>query len=334
MKRCLPALAVACMLTVATAARADEPKPKAPPKPDIAAATTSGAPQPSTAPVQGSIAPPAPAAPETHDELTLKSGAFYTGRLTEIVPGNHVVIAVAGGTSKRIAWSDIDKATHNGKPLELDVAHPDAKPKREPGSMVFVQLDADDSVVLEQQVPEGEKNAFEWVEVCHAPCNLMLPNNRSYRANGDGVRKSGAFALSGRDGERVTIAVDAAHSGGFVGGVILTGLGIPTMLVGGLVWLVGAGLDKPSVASGGLIATGVGTAVTLGGIVLIATNSSTSQTQTTLPAPQGAQPKATPGDDKPETQPKARHFFENPERRREAALYGTPPTLSVASFSF
>lgn len=260
------------------------------------------------------------------DSVTLRGGAFYRGRFTEVVPGQHVTIAVEGGTSKRIAWSDLEGATRDGKALELGPSA--AKAHKEPGSMVFVQLDADESAALEQEAPAGAKNAFQWVEICRAPCNLMMPNDRSYRIHGDGVRKSSTFALAGRNGERVTVAVDAAHTGGFVGGVVLMGLGIPTVSVGGLVALVGLAARKSSIATGGLIATGVGAAATLAGIVLVATNSSTTVKQTTLPPPQprAAEPPAAPS--------APQGFVTSPEREREQALLPRTTTLSVASFSF
>lgn len=263
------------------------------------------------------------------DSVTLRGGAFYRGRFTEVVPGNHVTIAVEGGTSKRIAWGELESAARDGKPLELGAAN--AKPHREPGSMVFVQLDADESAVLEQEAPAGTKNAFQWVEVCRAPCNLMMPNDRAYRIYGDGVRKSGTFALAGRNGERVTVAVDAAHTGGFVGGVVLMGVGIPTVGVGGLVALVGVAAEKSSIATGGLIATGIGAAATLAGIVLVATNSSTSIRQTTLPPPRRRESDAPPA---PAPAAAPQGFFTTPEREREQALTPLPMTLPVAAFAF
>ena len=53
------------------------------------------------------------------DEVTLESGGFVTGKLTEYLPGDHVTIIPAGSSEPRIiAWSEVDHVTRGGQRLD------------------------------------------------------------------------------------------------------------------------------------------------------------------------------------------------------------------------
>src|SRR5205085_9806521 len=54
----------------------------------------------------------------TVDAVHLRNGGFYRGRVTEIVPGDHVTVVVApGGETKRIPWADVDRVIVASTPV-------------------------------------------------------------------------------------------------------------------------------------------------------------------------------------------------------------------------
>jgi len=50
------------------------------------------------------------------DQVYLRSGGSYSGRITELVPNDHVTILTLDGESKRIAWTDIDRVVASDAP--------------------------------------------------------------------------------------------------------------------------------------------------------------------------------------------------------------------------
>jgi hypothetical protein len=64
--------------------------------------------------------------PTTDDVVHLRNGGFYRGRLSEIVPGDHVTIAIEGGESKAIAWDEVDRVVASTGPTTPPVVIPRA----------------------------------------------------------------------------------------------------------------------------------------------------------------------------------------------------------------
>src|SRR5262245_30671008 len=63
-------------------------------------------------------AAPASAAAATVDSVHLRNGGFFRGRVTEIVPGDHVTVIVApSGETKRIPWAEVDRVIVASTPV-------------------------------------------------------------------------------------------------------------------------------------------------------------------------------------------------------------------------
>src|SRR5688572_19728102 len=69
---------------------------------------------------------PPPAAPAaqvventriTIDTVHLRDGGLYRGRVTEVVPGDHVTVILANGETKRIAWPNVDRVIVASTPI-------------------------------------------------------------------------------------------------------------------------------------------------------------------------------------------------------------------------
>ena len=65
---------------------------------------------PGTASAQEPVASPAPPSGSAPlDTVFLRNGGMYRGVVTEIVPGDHVTLAVSGGETKVVPWADVDR---------------------------------------------------------------------------------------------------------------------------------------------------------------------------------------------------------------------------------
>ena len=98
-----------------------------------------------------------------------------------------------------------------------------------------VHIIAPSTVSLEQRI-DGD----DWLEVCHAPCDVRLRVDAKYRTHGEGIKASEPFSLVSRDGGaliEVTPSSDSAHAtalGLLVTGAILVPLGVVTVALGAL----------------------------------------------------------------------------------------------------
>jgi hypothetical protein len=258
-----------------------------------------------------SAPPPRPAglAPDVgQDAVYTKSGGILRGTIIDAVPGMPARIQLATGEVATVGASDIARIEHAGKVVSAPAAEPPPgqapqapapvsapapPPPRDLSDKVLVHVDGPDNARLEQDTT----NAGNWTEVCSAPCDIQLPVAADYRIAG-GVRQSRVFNLPGHHGEKVTLTVSAATTGGFVVGVVLTAVGGPVALVGlfvgGIASLVAAGSQgqpglqgAQNVAAVGWTMFGVGAAGLIGGIVLVVTNSRTGvQTDVGRPPPE------------------------------------------------
>jgi len=222
------------------------------------------------------------------DTVTLKDGSVLRGTLTEIAKGAHISLLLSTSQTARVRWDAIVKVERGGVPIDLAAISPNAVPvtptpvvtaPKIPSGTVRVHIEASRED-LELEMDTG--GAMNWEVVCTAPCDRDLPLGHVYRINGSGVRKSKPFSLQAAAGSYVTLTVDHGTTAGFVGGIVLTSLGSPVVFVGALITLVGASLDSKystDVLGIGLVTTGIGAAVMVPGIVLVANNSGTSVKQ-------------------------------------------------------
>lgn len=142
--------------------------------------------------------------------------------------------------------------------------------------------------------------------MCSAPCDQEMPLSGIYRLAGSGVRASRTFKLAGRPGDHIFISADPASKGGFAGGIVLIGVGVPVFVIGCFVELVvgivnlashgtsyseGSYVDTSGAQVVGLSMMGLGVAGVITGIVLVAGNGSTKLDQT-ITAPGQPSPKS------------------------------------------
>ena len=218
--------------------------------------------------------------------VTLKNGSLYRGALIERIQGDHVTLRTAAGEVKTFPWTDLAPAPATAPAPPP----PPAKPLDAPG--VLVTLTGDEGVHLER-ITGTEPGVFRgggvggggwgyggsggggsvsvlYGAVCQAPCNVRIDSSYVYRVAGPGYVSTHTFQVSG-DAMRID-----AHMGSLaqrVGGWVLfsAGLGV------GTVGLIGGGTCSAipnCTPTGWFIASGIGFAAALGGLVMVLTSGS------------------------------------------------------------
>jgi hypothetical protein len=276
-------LAVTTALFVPVTAFAQEDPPPLPP-PAASAGTTA-----------------TPSASTTVDSVHLRNGGLYRGRVTEIVPGDHVTVEVEKGDTKRVPWAEIDRvivasAALPPPPGSSTTAPTPPTPAPMVGPRARVHITSSKNVILYRR-PAGSSG---WVQACSAPCNQELPIGDTYRVTGNGVAASKEFHLDAPPGGLVDVAIDPPSTGGMVLGGFMAGGGATAAYVGMLVALVGASQandtcfggfgtmdnycqqrkeEGESARNAGLITMGVGTVLTVAGIIVFLSSAKTDIVQ-------------------------------------------------------
>jgi hypothetical protein len=149
-------------------------------------------------------------------------------------------------------------------------AIPAPGPPAETVSKVVLHVDGPAEVEVYGR-PNGD---YEWVPVCHGSCNARVVDDWEYQIRGDGLRTSRPFLVQGARGEDVTVHVDAASQGWFVGGliaviggVVVAEIGIDVVSLGAL-WN-GASSGGTTTSSGIALRNDGSDAVTVGTVMLI-----------------------------------------------------------------
>jgi hypothetical protein len=298
--RAFVSLVVACVFFLETAglagAQAVQPIPYTPSQP---------------VPAQGGPPPgPAPAGRGGNDAIYLKGGGMLRGTLVEMIPNDHATLTLPTGQTAIVEWARIERIERQGTAPPPGAAPPPPPPPQNHGS-ALVHLDADRDVTLETRtnldqpwvvtggMGSAEVRSFadaRWTPACAAPCDKSLPIDNDYRITGPGIRTSKTFRLSVRAGEKVSIAVNAGSKGGFIGGIVLLGIGGAGVIIGLTVALVGAAesatesynpvtgnFTQNNNGSGtetaGWIIALVGAAAAVVGVVLMVNNGKTKETQ-------------------------------------------------------
>ncbi|MBX3262582.1 MAG: hypothetical protein KIS78_02355 [Labilithrix sp.] len=246
-----------------------------------------------------------PTASATIDAVHLRNGGLYRGRVTEIVPGDHVTVIVDQGETKRVPWAEVDRvivattavpAPPTSTTPARGIPAPATPPLPAPmvGPRARVHITSSKNVILYRR----PASSSGWVQACASPCNEELPIGDTYRLTGNGVSSSKEFRLDASPGGSVDVAVDPPSTGGMVLGGFLAGGGATAAYVGMLAALVGASdasrtcygggdsycerrkSDAEDVRNGGLIAMGVGAGLTVVGILVFLNSAKTDIVQT------------------------------------------------------
>jgi hypothetical protein len=212
-------------------------------------------------------------ASEPVDTVHLLNGHQHRGRVTEVVPGDHVTI-IDERSTKVFPWSQVDRivvetmspppaSTPQEAPPTTTSSSPPAAPSSPPppleGPLAHVRLVTPKPVVLYRR-PAGTSS---WVLVCNTPCTADLPIGDAYRVMGNGVRPSAEFRLGAREGEDVTVSVDPPSSAGAVLGALLAAIGGVTAYAGLANAAGGNNRTSP-----GLATLAIGSGLFVGGIAI------------------------------------------------------------------
>ncbi len=239
------------------------------------------------------------AARTSNDSITLNDGSVLRGTLIEIVKGDHVSLVLSDSQkTARVRWDAIVKAERGG--VRIDLANVVAPPAPTPIAAtpvpekvvpkVTVHIHATSTVDLQL----SDEQTLQWRTVCSTPCDVELPIGRLYRINGSGVRQTRPFALRGTPGGKQFLDVEAASSAGYAAGMVMTSLGSPVVLVGGIVVVVRVANGDTDGIQGSLIATGIGLALFVPGLYLAVNNDSTTVGQSRAGTSATAVPRWTP----------------------------------------
>jgi hypothetical protein len=171
---------------------------------------------------------------DTVDTIHLRSGGFFRGRVTEIVPGDHVSIVLPTGETRRLTWSDVDRvivASTNVPPP------PPVAPAPMVGPKARVHLKSYGKTTLYRKAA----GTTDFVTACDSPCDIELPLGDTYKVGGSGISTTGDFRLQGSPGGTVEVTVDGPSWLGIVGGGLITVTGAGTAYVGLLLALASGG---------------------------------------------------------------------------------------------
>lgn len=149
-----------------------------------------------------------------------------------------------------------------------------ADPRPAPrGPEVYVSFRADNpAATLERSV-----RADRWDPVCTSPCARTLSADPVYRVSGKGLTHSSPFVVAGP----TTIVARTGSNSAYTAGSVMLALGIPVMVLGGLVTLGGMlgggghGVDTQTPVTIGAVGFLGGTALTVGGALLMRANDTT-----------------------------------------------------------
>ena len=214
---------------------------------------------------------PSFAADET-TTINMKNGSSVRGELVERVPGEKVVLKLATGEVRIIAWNDI---AHTEEPpsqipkqrVDIQSDHPGTQLQRITGQASGVGYAGGRSVYV----------SFEsWENVCAAPCSANVDPHSMYRVDAPGMTPSRNFHLPAATQAPLKLKVEGGNAGMRIGGAYSLTFGLTGLIMGATLLPIGLALeDKASTSTlpqtfqtVGLVSLGVGAALTALGIYL------------------------------------------------------------------
>jgi len=206
----------------------------------------------------------------------LRSGGVIRGQIVEYDPGHKVVLQLATGEIRTVAWSEVARASWIAEQAAGTVSSPAltaAAPPRRPdllpttGKVMVHILPADGSLWLEDR-PRYDASAA-WQRSCQAPCDRYVEvEERSLRIGGPLLHPSNAFHVKG-DGSVVKLVVrpglESTH--GWGRGLLISGISVE--LASSLLYGLGRLEDKDGMVIGGIIGMAVGAGMIVGSLPLL-----------------------------------------------------------------
>jgi hypothetical protein len=254
------------------------------------------------------------AAAETRT-VQLQNGTIYSGELVEWVPEDHVTLRLITGEIHRIPWSELALQPQQPPPgapppvappsAPLLVVPPPPIPPPDafyPPGGVGAPPPAGTLLTIRSTNPHaqltqitgggyvvgygygrpygyGAATIVAWRTICTTPCNQVVPSGGSYRIAGPGIVPSRPFVLSPGSAE---LHVKAGRIGARIGGLFLTVLGGPSVIIGASLLGFSRTFDEGSpfydpgeraaFRAGGGVLLGVGLGALVAGIATLATS--------------------------------------------------------------
>jgi len=210
------------------------------------------------------------------DELVLKNGGMMRGDVVEMIPGSHVVIVVAG-ESRTIPWAEVervDRNKHTPKPIEV-APSPSIPPTIPTGVRVHLDVRRGKTVELQRLVGGLYASGYgmtvsgmSWNTVCASPCDRVIDTSggQAFVLGNNPFVFSRKFRLENRRG---TVRIDVKPGSGtlIAFGIIFTGIG-GGLAIGGPLLLAVSG-STPSFRTPGIILTAVGLPMLAVGIPML-----------------------------------------------------------------
>ena len=213
------------------------------------------------------------------DEMTtvnLKNGASVRGELVERVPGEKIVLKLATGEVRVIAWNDV---SHTEEPaaqipkqrIDIQSDHPGTQLQRITGQSSGMGYAGGRSVYV----------SFEsWENICVAPCTANVDPNGLYRVDAPGMTTSRNFHLpvpSQAPSAPLKLNVHGGNAGVRLGGAYSLSFGMTGLLMGAIFLPIGLAMDDKLATSKlpqtfqtiGFVSLGAGAVLTALGIYLL-----------------------------------------------------------------
>ncbi len=203
--------------------------------PSVAFADEVSAPlPPSEPPAPGSVTESTTA---TVDTVQLRSGGMFRGRVTEIVPGDHVTIVLTTGEGRRIVWRDVDRVIVASNAVPAAAAAATTAPAPMVGPRARVHMKTPHPAFLYRRAA----GTTDFVTACESPCDAEMPIGDTYKIGGSGFSTTPEFKLEAPPGGSVELTVDGPNWFGIIGGGLMTITGGVTAYVGAIFAAGGGG---------------------------------------------------------------------------------------------
>lgn len=202
---------------------------------------------PSSPPASASAGTVTESTSATVDTVHLRSGGMFRGRVTEIVPGDHVTVLLDSGESRRLVWRDVDRV------IVASTAVPPAPTAAAPatagmvGPRARVHIKAPHPAYLYRRAA----GTTDFVTACQAPCDEEMPIGDTYKIGGNGFSTTSEFKLDSPPGGTVELDINGPNWAGIIGGGAITVSGGVVAYVGAIFALAGGGCSNSYSGSNG-----------------------------------------------------------------------------------
>jgi hypothetical protein len=182
----------------------------------------------------------------TVDTVHLRSGGMFRGRVTEIVPGDHVTVLLTTGESRRVVWRDVDRVIVASTAVPPLASAPAAAASAAMvGPRARVHVKAPHPSFLYRRAA----GTTDFITACESPCDMEMPIGDTYKIGGSGFSTTSEFKLDAPPGGSVELTVDGPNWAGIVGGGAITIGGGFTAYVGVILALTGSSCSNDRYSS-------------------------------------------------------------------------------------